>query len=30
MYGTGENNELSTSDYTTQLKMSLDEAYCIA
>ena len=30
MYGTGENNELSTSDYATQLKMSLDEAYRIA
>ena len=30
MYGTGENNELFTSDYATQLKMSLDEAYCIA
>ena len=27
MYGTGDNNELSTSDYATQLKMSLDEAY---
>ena len=30
MYGTGENNELSTSDYAIHLKMSLDEAYRIA
>ena len=30
MYGTGENNELSTSDYATQRKKSLDEAYRIA
>ena len=30
MYGTGEKYELSTSDYATQLKISLDEAYRIA